>query len=146
MSFPPEDVRSAFEHAVYELEFTDGPREFAVGRSGAIAPPFVILTAWNPLAAVLCVDENVARNSALRALIEASHWHWLPAENHAPDGTHLEPGFAIFDVPAAEVAGLAALFGQSAIFIWDGREGRIDWLQRDPALSARTDRDDNHAG
>ena len=130
-AYPPNDVRAAFEYAVYEVDFPEGPREFTVGALSVLAPLLVIVTAWNPGAVELCLDENVARNAALRAAIAARGWHSVPAENRAPDGTHVEPGFAILDAPLAEVESLAAMFGQRAIFVWDGRAGRISWLQTD---------------
>ena len=127
-SFPSAALRVAFERAVYEVAFPGGALEFAVGAEGPGAPPFAVVTAWNPAEAELCLDENVARNAGLLAAIRAHGWHWLPAENRAPDGSHVEPGYAILEAPIDEVAALAAQFGQLAIFVWDGRRGRLAWL------------------
>lgn len=101
-----------------------------MGAHATFVPTFVIVTAWNPAGTELCSDENVARNSGLRAAIRARGWRCLPAENRALDGSHVEPGFAILDVPPGEVGALAVRFGQGAVFVWDGREGRIMWLDR----------------
>lgn len=127
-SFPPDDLRTAFEHAVYEVTFPEGPLEFSVGAEGPGAPPFAIVTAWNPAGAELCLDENVARNAGLKVAIAARGWRWLPAENRAAEGSHVEPGYAIPDAPVEEVAALAARFGQLAVFVWDGSQGRLVWL------------------
>ncbi len=121
-------MRSAYESAIYEVQFPAGTQEFRTGVLGALAPPFVIVTAWNPAGAKLCLDENVARNAGLKAAIAARGWQWHSAESRAPDGTHVEPGCAILDAPPGEVAALAARFGQIAVFAWDGHEGRIAWL------------------
>jgi hypothetical protein len=124
----PADLRMAFERAFYEVTFPEGPLEFSVGAKGPGAPPLAIVTAWNPAGAELCLDENLARNAGLLATIRARGWRWLPAENRAPDGSHVERGYAILAVPVEEVAALAAQFGQLAVFVWDGSEGRIAWL------------------
>jgi Protein of unknown function (DUF3293) len=127
-SFPSADLRMAFEHAVYEVIFPEGPLEFSAGVEGPGAPSFTIVTAWNPSGAELCLDENVARNAGFLAVIRARGWRWLPAENRAPDGSHVESGYAILDVPVGDVATLAAQFGQLAAFVWDGSKGRLAWF------------------
>lgn len=124
----PADLRMAFEHAVYEVTFPEGPLEFSIGAAGPGAPPFAIVTAWNPAGGELCLDENLARSAGLLAAIRARGWRWLPAENRAPDGSHVESGYAILDAPVEDVAALAAQFGQLAIFVWDGSKGNIAWL------------------
>ena len=127
-SVPPDGLRDAFEGAVYEVALQDGPKEFRTGPYGVATAPFVIISGWNPGGAELCLDENVARDAGLKAAIRARGWRWLAAENRASDETHVEPGYAIFEVPVGEVAAMAAQFGQLAVFAWDGRIGRIVWL------------------
>ncbi len=151
-SSPLDGVRSAFEDAVYEVQFPEGSREFHTGAQRALAPPFVIVTAWNPAGEELCLDENLARNVGLKAAIAARGWRWHPAESRAPEGSHVEPGYAILGAPPGEAEALAARFGQFAVFVWDGHEGRIAWLDPESAgsphrargIKAQSMHDDNH--
>lgn len=74
-----------------------------------------ILTAWNPFGQELPAAENDALQQRLQHTIVQSGLRWLPARGEDPKGSWTpEPGFCVFDVPAAMLDEWLQLFRQNA--------------------------------
>lgn len=83
-----------------------------------------ILTAWNPFGQELPAAENEALQARLHATIEKSGLRWLPARGEDPKGSWTpEPGFCVFDVPAAMLDEWLKLFRQNAAVRLDADQG-----------------------
>jgi uncharacterized protein DUF3293 len=78
---------------------------------------FVVITACNPGGQNLTRVENVRRTTDLRARLVETGLYFFPANGTSPDGTHIEPGFAV-SLPLPSALTLAAIFGQEALFWW----------------------------
>jgi hypothetical protein len=80
-----------------------------------LAAPFAVVTASNPLGVRL--DESVNRwlAAVLSSIVRLRYPAAVPADGRAPDGPHVEPGWAI-SAPLVDARRLAAGFLQNALF------------------------------
>lgn len=122
---------SAFSEAHYTVEFEAGPATFRVGEGTPGVEPLGIVTACNPPAAPRTAAQNASANAELLAAITARGWRHYPSLASAPDGTHAEPGYAVFGATALELLDLAREFGQAAIAWFDGQQMEILWTDED---------------
>jgi Protein of unknown function (DUF3293) len=121
-----------YENAIYEVAFPGGWMAFRVGAEGAHTDPFVLITAHNPSSAETSPAENGAANRHLAQVLQERGWPVLEALGRSPDASHVEPSFAVFDIPLLEVLALARAVGQAAVFVWDGATGTIAWCDDEP--------------
>jgi hypothetical protein len=124
---PNPVLARAYESATYEVDFPNETVAFHAGAGPPREPPFVVLTAFNPGHARPSAAENEAANEDLRRLLDRRGLAWLPARGTNADRTHVEPSFAVFNLPIAEALEIARHFRQSAVFSWDGHRGTIEW-------------------
>ena len=123
----------AYERTLYDVHLPDGTvtlmvRRAPLGNSGPIRDRrLAIVTAYNPGHARPGDEANRAANERLRAEIEARGWAWYGALGYSPERDHEEPSFAVLDVSEDDTLELAHRFGHRAIFVWDGRRGRLAW-------------------
>jgi hypothetical protein len=128
MSSPPDpQLARAYESAIYEVDFPSGTVAFHVGEGPPGEAPFVIITAFNPGHERPSPTENEAANDDLRRRLDTRGCNWLAARGMSPDRTHIEPSFAVANLPIAEALELARHFRQAAVLRWDGRRGSIVW-------------------
>lgn len=81
--------------------------------------PFAVITACNPDGLDVARSENERRTARLRdRLLGAGHTA-VRADGRSPDGTHVEPGFAV-RMPKPDALAIAAEFRQLGLFWWDG--------------------------
>ena len=78
-----------------------------------------VVTAYNPHGRDHDEAGNVARHRRLEETVRRIGAPFLRADGRSPDASHREAGLAI-GVPQPEAVALAARFGQSAIFWFDG--------------------------
>jgi len=95
------------------------PRSLMVLAIGGLAKPFAVVTACNPMGGSLDDSANQRLSAVLTALVQDRFPGARPAHGASPDGTHVEPGWAI-PAPLEEVRNLAARFFQNAMFWFDG--------------------------
>ncbi len=123
-----------YDTAVYEVAFPDGWKVFHVGAHGPRTDPFVLITAYDPAGAQTSAAENQAANERLARTLHSRGWHVLEALGRSPDGSHVEPSFAVFGIPLAEALEVAREFDQAAVFVWDGARARIAWCDVEPGV------------
>ena len=85
----------------------------------------VVMTAWNPGLVRPTLAENIAADVRLHAELERSGREVWRADGRAPDGTWLEEGWIIWDMPIDEGREVAAGYGQFAIYSYDARGNRV---------------------
>lgn len=124
-NFLPPSIVDAYLTAVYEVDFASGVRQFHHGEQGEPAPPFAIVTACNPGEEALPEDENGRRNARLEAMLGEAGYCFVSARGYDPSRTHEEPSFAVFGIDSGDSLALARLYGQAAIFWWDGHSGQV---------------------
>ena len=78
-----------------------------------------VVTAYNPHGRDHDEDGNLARHRRLEETVRQRGFPFLRADGRSPDASHREIGLAI-GIPQPEAISLAARFGQSAIFWFDG--------------------------
>jgi hypothetical protein len=90
-----------------------------------LAAPFAVVTASNPLG--IRLDESVNRwlGAVLSSVVRLRYPAAVPADGRAPDGAHVEPGWAI-SAPLVDARRLAADFLQNALFWFDGQSFSIE--------------------
>ena len=116
-----------YNSAVYRVAFPDGVRDYCVGKVAPPAEAFGMVTAFNPPDTHRTDAENTAANEELRSGLEAAGWRYVPSSSSACDGSHEEPGFAVFGASAGELLALALEFGQAAIAWFDGSTLSLHW-------------------
>ena len=130
---PGNDLRRSFERSLYDVHLPDGTVTLLVRRAplGNSAPirdrRLAIVTAYNPGHERPGEAANRAANERLRVEVERRGWAWYPAIGYSPERDHTEPSFAVLDVGEDEATELGRQFGQAAVFVWDGRRGRLAW-------------------
>lgn len=79
-----------------------------------------VLTAANPDRRLLGEADNDLRNAVLQRDLDLAGIDVVPATTAAPDvpNAPVEPSFALFDQPRAEVLSLARRHGQTSLFEW----------------------------
>lgn len=82
-------------------------------------PAFGVVTAANPRGRELPDIENGWRSEQLNARLTGDGVKCLSADGVSPDGSHREPGFAVWG-PREDVRDLAEQFEQTAFFWFDG--------------------------
>ena len=92
-----------------------------------------VLTACNPRGRLLQANENAERTRLLERQLEADGLPFLPAVAQSPDGSWIEPGFAVLDADGAEILALADGYEQSAIYEVTATWRRILWTDPDVA-------------
>ncbi len=120
-------LEAAYLAAVYEVDFSAGSVRFQIG-DALEAPPFALITAYNPGVARPSQAENEAANQRLQVAIGAAGWQWLCGRGMKADGSHVEPSFAVFGITLEDAKAVAAGFGQAAIAWFDGRAARLEWI------------------
>jgi hypothetical protein len=82
------------------------------------SPPVHILTAWDPGEERPDVDVNRARQAEMDAELRALGLDLCPGVGRAPGSPHFEDGVAVSGLSTDHALGLAARYGQAAIFQW----------------------------
>ena len=127
------ELGKGYDRTLYDVHLPGGTvtlmvRRAPLGNSGPIRDRrLAIVTAHNPGHERPGDEANRAANERLRAEIERREWTWCAAVGYSPERNHEEPSFAVLDVREDEVLELARQFRQRAIFVWDGRRGRLAW-------------------
>ena len=88
-------------------------------RGLGLGPRWAVVTAYNPHGEDRDAGGNAARHAKLEAAVRESGAAFLRADGRSPDASHREIGLAVA-LPQPEAVALAARFGQSAIFWFDG--------------------------
>lgn len=125
-----EALAPAYESAVYTAELPAGRVEFRIGRApeGPVPEvPLAIITAWNPGSRRTRRAANCRANQRLAKALQAGGWSIHPAGGRSEDGVHEEPSFAVVGIMPDAVLALARVFGQAAVFYWDGTRARLLW-------------------
>lgn len=134
MKLPPsqqQQLQHLYETAIYEVALAGAFEPVRLGRNpGMHAPPFAIITAYNPDLAQPSSAENAAANARLEARLRAEGYQVAAARGRSPDGRHVEPSFAVFNIPVDGAVAIASEFGQAAIVVWDGEAASIVWTSR----------------
>jgi len=121
----PAELRRAYTGAIYEVDFASGVRQFRHGEPGSTAPPFAIVTAWQPGTSRPSANENEAANARLEAALDDEGYCYVSARGFDDGRTHEEPSFAVMGIELDDAVELARAFAQAAIFWWDGAVGRV---------------------
>jgi hypothetical protein len=79
----------------------------------------VVMTAWNPGFVRPSLAENREANARLRTVLDATGHEVWRADGRAPDGTELEEGWIVWELPVSVGLAVAASFGQFAIYAYD---------------------------
>ena len=90
-----------------------------------------IISAANPRGRLLTASENTERTHMLARQLTTDGHHLLTAEARSPDGSWIEPAFAILDADLADILHLAEAYEQSAIYEITAQQRRIMWTQSD---------------
>jgi hypothetical protein len=80
---------------------------------------WAVVTAYNPHGRDRDPEGNEARHARLVETVRSSGVPFLRADGRSPDASHREVGLAVA-LPQPDAIALAARFGQSAIFWFDG--------------------------
>lgn len=97
--------------------------------------PFAVITASNPRGVRLEESVNRPLAAALAAVVRLRYPDAVPVNGGAPEGGHVEPGWAV-SAPLPDARRLAADFLQDALFWFDGTSFRIEpVLGTGPAIS-----------
>ncbi len=121
----PDSLHELYESAIYEVDFADGRECFHTGHNTSSRPPFFVVTAYNPGHERPSAETNEQANRELETALHEANITFLPASGRNPEGTHVEPSFALFGVPTDRVLTFARRFGQAAVFHWDGDRGSV---------------------
>lgn len=98
---------------------------------------FHVVTAADPQSQPADPAQNAAANARLEAALRTHGAELRPIDATSADGTHAEPSFAVWGVPAGTLARLARAFEQNAFFeIVEHRRGLGAGLRR-PGATAR---------
>jgi uncharacterized protein DUF3293 len=90
----------------------------AFGRLG-LPGPFAVVTACNPLGRILDPAANRRLSAVLAGVVREQHPGAVRADGGAPEGGHLEPGWAL-GTSLGQAKRLAARFFQNAVFWFEG--------------------------
>lgn len=88
-------------------------------RGMGLGERWAVITAYNPRGETRDPEGNLARHEKLRDALQATGVEFIQADGRSPDASHREIGFAAA-LPQPDAVALAARFGQSAIFWFDG--------------------------
>lgn len=80
---------------------------------------WAVVTAYNPWGRDHEPAANATRHAKLEHTVRSMGVAFVRADGRSPDGSHLEVGLALA-LPQPQAVALAARFGQSAIFWFDG--------------------------
>ena len=83
---------------------------------------WAFITAWNPLPAILSIDQNKIRNSELLAQLNAANYETYPGIGISKDEKWSEASFFIVNIDLETAHSIASRFGQLA-FLSGDREG-----------------------
>jgi ADP-ribosyl-[dinitrogen reductase] hydrolase len=86
---------------------------------------FYVVTAWNPASADRSHGENTAADRRLEAALRARNASMRRMDGASADGSWYERGFAVWNIPAGSIAGVAREFGQNAFLIVDRGSRRL---------------------
>jgi Protein of unknown function (DUF3293) len=121
------ELQRSYESAVYEVDLAEGPAVFNPATVESASRPFVIITGYNPGIERPPPADNEAANARLEARLRSAGFRLVNACARSPDGSHVEPSFAVFDITIEASLAVARDFGQAAFFAWDGAAGSIVW-------------------
>jgi Protein of unknown function (DUF3293) len=123
-------LQEAYEAAIYEVWFEDGPRRFRVGDvlSDGCAEPFAVITGYNPGGERPQDTVNEASNAMLEIELQGRGFRYTLANGHDEEWTHDEPSFAVFGIAPEQALAITRRFRQAAVFWWDGRRGSLLWV------------------
>ena len=122
------------------------PRSLLVLAVGGLAKPFAVVTACNPMGGSLDDGANQRLSAVLTAQVQDRFPGARPVHGTSPDGSHVEPGWAI-PAPLEEARSLAARFFQTAIFWFDGtRFSIVPVHTAGPPLTLPVEEPDRAAG
>jgi hypothetical protein len=113
----------------------DGPPIGAPAALALVAGRRVaVVTAWSPRSTMQSVAANCAVNARLSRDMRARRWTFWDAVGHerlTPGGDATakwaEDSYAVLDTDPDVVRQLAHIYGQNAVFVWDGNSGSIVW-------------------
>lgn len=104
----------------------DGEREVTL-RIGQVSPELdavldargatsgICITAANPSSEWQAEEVNAAANARMAMVLRAGGWRTLPHIGRSPDGTWVEEGFFVLDLPEDDGLAIAERFGQLGI-------------------------------
>lgn len=128
----------SYRQAVVHLQTREGRLSVRADPAGARGPfvPGVsgavhVLTGWNPEGVEQAADANQRANARLAEALRERGLTWWPADGAAADGSWHEDGFAVVGLSRAEACGLAAVFGQLAIYEWADAPDGFRLITRD---------------
>lgn len=88
-------------------------------RGMGLGERWAVITAYNPRGETRDDAGNLARHEKLEEALHGTGVAFVRADGRSPDASHREIGFAVA-LPQPDAIALAARFGQSAIFWFDG--------------------------
>ena len=129
-----EALDSAYREAVYEVDLTSGRLRFVIGAPLPLLAgrPFALLTAHNPGSLRPGDEANLRANEQLERRLASLGLEHVTARGVSPDGSHIEPSFAVFGIEREMALELAAEFGQAAIVWFDGATAELAWTAEAP--------------
>ena len=84
---------------------------------------WAFITAWNPLPAILSIDQNIIRNSELLAQLNAANYETYPGIGISKDEKWSEASFSIVNIDLETAHSIASRFGQLAFLYGDKERG-----------------------
>ncbi len=127
-----QTLEATYASAHYEVRLEDG-RTVAI-RIGEPTPElasetFALITAFNPGSTTRTEKWNQEANARLEARLRSLGSAYLAGRGMSPDGSHVEPSFAIFDITREASLALAREFGQAAIVWFEGNGAELAWTE-----------------
>lgn len=125
-----ERAKLATAYAAAHYFVTIGHREwlFGVGQLAEDierelgAESYLFITAWNPPASTVTLDENMAADEHLQALIREGRFHHCSALGSNAQGGAVEYGWVVLDVPLETADAWARELGQAGTLYWKRNE------------------------
>ena len=84
---------------------------------------WAFITAWNPLPAILSIDQNNNRNSELLAQLKAANYETYSGIGVSKDEKWSEASFFIVNIDLAAAHSISSQFGQLAFLYGDRESG-----------------------
>lgn len=138
---PAPELIDAYLHTAYRVDFPDGTATIRVGEPCPeldcrldrwACGQWAFISAVNPLSRPLPHAENRDRHAALRQLLAASEWRFVPGAGVADAGDWSEAGFLIAGIEEQAAISIGRRFSQNAIL--HGKRGgpaQLVWCRPD---------------
>ena len=134
-TYPDTVLRFPEAGLAIDLRRSPSPHALRALAELGLTGSFGVVTACEPLGRPLDESSNIRLTTVLTAVVLARYPGARLAHGAAPDGSHLERGWAI-PAPLEEVRALAARFFQNAVFWFDaGRFSIVPVLAPLPPLA-----------